>query len=243
MTQAPEIKPEEYRLSGTDWKVHDRERPQPRVVTPGDLSVREPVTPPSDAIVLFDGSNLDAWQSKKDGGPAAWEILDDKTLRVVPKTGDIQTKQEFGDCQLHMEWSAPTEITGDGQKRGNSGVFMMGLYEVQVLDGFDNETYADGITAAIYGQSPPLVNACCKPGEWHIYDIIWKAPRFDGETLMSPATITVMHNGVVVQNHWELLGRTVPQIPVYDIVAETGPIVLQDHRDLVRFRNIWLREL
>lgn len=235
--------PDDYRLPGTDWKVHDGDRPQPRVVTPGNLSTRDAATPPSDAIVLFDGSSLDAWESVKEGGPAKWELLGDGTMRVVSKTGNIQTKQHFGDVQLHVEWAAPTEITGDSQGRGNSGVFMMGLYEIQVLDGYENPTYADGITAAIYGQSPPLVNACCKPGEWHIYDILWTAPRFDGDALKSPAYITVLHNGVVVQNHWEMLGRTVPRVPVYDDPVETGPIVLQDHKDLVSFRNIWVREL
>ena len=235
--------PETYRLPGTDWRVHDKDRPQPPVVTPGDLSTRRPASPPSDAIILFDGTSTDAWQRKADGEPIGWEIQEDGSLMVVPKTGGIVTKQSFGDIQLHLEWAAPVEVVGDGQGRGNSGVFLMDRYEVQVLDSFDNPTYADGSAAAIYGQSPPMVNACCKPGEWHIYDILWTAPRFEGEELASPAFITILHNGVVAQNHWEVLGLTVPKVPHYQPHPPTGPIQLQDHNNPVRYRNIWVREL
>ncbi|HID06710.1 MAG TPA: DUF1080 domain-containing protein [Armatimonadetes bacterium] len=231
-------------LPNSKWRVHDPNRPQPRVVAPGTFSTQEkPGEPPSDAIILFDGTDLSNWVSCKDGGEARWKV-EDGYMEVVPGTGDIQTKEHFGDCQLHIEWMAPVEATGEGQGRGNSGVFMMGLYEIQVLDCYNNPTYADGTTAAIYGQYPPLVNACRPPGEWQTYDIIWEAPRFDGDKLIRPAYVTVLHNGIVVHNHTELIGPTTHRrVLGYKPHPPTGPLRLQDHGCPVRFRNIWYRVL
>lgn len=226
-------------LPGSKYRVHDSNRPQPRVVTPGERLG----DPPSDAIILFDGTDLSNWVSSRDGGPARWKV-ENGYMEVVAGTGDIQTKEHFGDCQLHIEWMAPAEVKGEGQGRGNSGVFMMGLYEIQVLDCYENPTYADGTTAAIYGQFPPLVNACRKPGEWQTYDIIWEAPRFEGDKLIRPAYVTVLHNGIVVHNHVELLGPTGHRtLPKYRPHPPVGPLRLQDHGNPVRFRNIWYRVL
>lgn len=226
-------------LPGSKYRVHDGERPQPRIVTPG----ANPGDPPSDAIILFDGTDLSQWVSARDGGPARWKV-ENGYMEVVPGTGDIQTKEPFGDCQLHLEWAAPAEVVGEGQGRGNSGVFLMGLYEVQILDCYNNITYPDGTTAAIYGQFPPLVNACRPPGEWQTYDILWEAPRFEGEQLVRPAYITVLHNGIVVHNHAALLGPTSHRrILPYRPHPPVGPLRLQDHGNPVRFRNIWYRVL
>lgn len=212
-------------LSGIEW-------PEPRVITPG-ASDRDP---PSDAVVLFGGTDASAWK-----GGDKWTIKDGAL--VVGKSM-IETKQAFGDCQLHIEWSAPTPPTGAGQERGNSGVFF-GPYEIQVLDCFENKTYVDGQAAAVYKQQPPLVNAMRRPGEWNTYDIIWRAPRFaDDGSLQSPAAVTVLHNGVLVQNHFELLGDTpYNRPPRYQRHPEKLPIRLQDHGNPVRFRNIWIREI
>ncbi|MBC8252780.1 MAG: DUF1080 domain-containing protein, partial [Ardenticatenia bacterium] len=171
--------------------------------------------------------------------------MDVAALEVVPRTGSIETKEHFGDCHLHIEWAAPAEVKGESQGRGNSGVFLLGKYEIQVLDSYDNITYADGHTSAIYGQYPPLVNASCGPGEWQTYDIIFVAPRFEGQKLITPAYATVLHNGILVHHHQAILGPTGHKILAsYDVPHDpTGPIVLQDHGDLVRFRNIWLRPI
>jgi hypothetical protein len=178
-----------------------------------------------------------------DGSAAQW-MVDNGVLQVVPKAGDIRSRREFGDCQLHVEWAAPEEVKGSSQGRGNSGVFLMGRYEFQVLDCFDNPTYADGTTGAIYGEFPPLVNACRKPGEWQTYDIIWTAPRFASDKLVSPAYATVFVNGVLVQNHQELTGPTTHRrVEPYVPHPPLGPLKLQDHGDLVRYRNIWYRPL
>jgi hypothetical protein len=206
--------------------------PEPPVVDPGSNG-----TPPSDAIVLFDGTNLDAWE-----GGETWEIKDGY---AIAKAGDITTKESFGDIQLHLEWATPKKVKGEGQGRGNSGVYLMGSYEVQILDSYDNETYFDGQAGAIYKQTPPLVNACRPPGEWQTYDILWTAPRFaeDG-TVKTPAAITVLQNGIVVQNHFELLGSTHwDEPPAYEKHGPTGPIKLQFHKNPVRFRNIWVRKI
>jgi hypothetical protein len=230
-------------LPGQPWRVHDRNRPQPRVVTPGTESTQEqPGRPPSDAIVLFDGSSLAGWVHT-DGRPASWKVENGYT-EVVPRSGNIQTTVHFGDCQLHLEWMASADVRGESQGRSNSGVFLMGRYEIQVLDCYQNPTYADGTTAAIYGQFPPLVNACRRPGEWQTYDLVWIAPRFDGERLLSPAFLTLFHNGVLVHYHRALIGptahrRVIPYTPHPPI----GPLMLQDHGDPVRFRNIWYRPL
>ena len=223
-------------IPGQTFKVHDGTRPQPRVVTPGKCGGA-----PSDAILLFGGGTLDGWTGRD--GAAQWR-LEENFMEVMPGTGNIRTAAEFGDCQLHLEWAAPVVVKGDGQGRGNSGVFMMGRYEIQVLDCFENPTYPDGTTAGIYGEFPPLVNACRAPGEWQTYEIIWIAPRFDGETLLSPARATVIHNGIVVHHDTILTGPTTHRaVAEYKAHPEVGPLELQDHGDLVRFRNIWYRPL
>jgi hypothetical protein len=225
-------------LPGTSYHVHDGTRPQPRVVSPGAASG----APPSDAVILFDGTDLSGWASRDDG-PAQWKV-ENGYMEVVARTGDIHTRAEFGDCQLHVEWAAPAEVVGDSQGRGNSGVFMMGRYEIQVLDCFDNPTYADGTTGAIYGQYPPLVNACRAPGEWQTYDIIWEGPRFEGDLLVRPAYVTVIHNGIVLHHRQELHGGTGHRnTPPYTPHPENGPLKLQDHGNPMRFRNIWYRPL
>lgn len=225
------------------WKIHDGNRPQPPVVDPGYNYQQLPVQPPSDAIVLFDGRDLKQWESTK-GGTALWKV-EDGYMEVVKKTGDIRTRQAFGDCQLHIEWMAPEKVVGHGQERGNSGVFLMGKYEVQVLDSYRNKTYPDGQAAAIYGQYPPLVNACRPPGHWQTYDIIFHAPRFDENgSLLAPARLTVFHNNVLVHDNVELTGPTAHKArPPYKAHAPKLPLSLQDHGNPVRYRNIWIREL
>lgn len=211
-------------LSGIIWT-------EPPVVDPGPVG-----GPPSDAVVLFDGSSLSQWE-----GGERWIVRDGY---ATPMLGDIKTKQLFGDCQLHIEFATPAEVRGEGQGRGNSGVFLADRYEVQVLDSYENKTYFDGQAGALYKTRPPLVNACRKPGEWQAYDIIFQAPRFDEHgQLLKPAYITVLHNGVLVQNHLELLGDTVfDKGPKYTPHGP-GPIRLQYHGDPVRFRNIWVRAI
>lgn len=229
-------------IPGQNFRVHDNDRPQPKVVKPTNLPEISPVTPPSDAIVLFDGSDLTNWEHL-DGSEVKW-ALEDGEMVVTPHTGDIQSKKTFGDIQLHLEWSAPAKIENEGQGRGNSGVFLMNRYEIQVLDCYDNPTYADGTTGAIYGQYPPLVNACCPPGSWNVYDILWKAPVFEGESVVRPAYVTVLHNGVMLHHHTELQGPTMHrETTQYEPHEPTGPIQLQDHGNAVRFRNIWVREI
>lgn len=225
-------------LPGRQWHVHDGNRPQPEIVQPAP----EPGGAPADATVLFDGTDLSAW-TKPDGKEPGWKV-ENGYMEVVPGAGHIQTRERLGDCQLHLEFASPEEIKGESQGRGNSGVFLMGKYEVQVLDGYENPTYADGITAAVYGEFPPLVNVCRAPGQWQSYDILWTAPRFDGVALLSPAYLTVLHNGVAVHNHVALYGPTGHRnVHPYTAHAPTGPLMLQDHGDLVRFRNIWCRPI
>jgi len=226
-------------LPGQKWRVHDSKRPQPPVVAPASI----PGNPPSDAIILFDGKDLSKWRSAWTGGPARWKV-ENGYMEIVPGTGDIQTVEEFGDCQLHIEWMIPEDVKGSGQGRGNSGIFLMGRYEIQVLDSYENQTYADGMAAAIYGQYPPLVNACRKPGEWQTYDIIWIAPRFEGEKLVRPGYLTLIHNGVVVHYHTPIMGLTRHRrFPTYQPHPPVGPLRIQDHGFRVRFRNIWYRPL
>ncbi len=224
-----------------EWQIHDMNRPNPPVITPAPAG--PPVLPPLDAVVLFDGKDLSKWTDAK-GQPARWKV-ENGYFEVVPKTGDIRTAQGFGDCQLHVEWMAPSPAKGEGQDRGNSGVFLMGLYEVQVLDCYDNKTYADGQTAAIYGQYPPFVNACRAPGEWQTYDIVFHRPRFDKDgNVLSPATMTIFHNGVLVHDCAKLTGPTGHHVrPPYKMHADKLPISLQDHGHPVRFRDIWIRSL
>jgi hypothetical protein len=223
------------------WAVHDLNRPLPPVVDPGPAG--PPVPASSDAVVLFDGKDLSQWQDAK-GGPAKWKVKSGY-MEVVAKTGAIRTKQGFGDCQVHVEWAVPAVAVGESQERGNSGVFLMDIYEVQVLDCYDNKTYADGSAASLYGQYPPLVNACRKPGEWQTYDIIFHRPRFDAAgKAVSPARFTVVHNGVLVQDNVELTGPTAHKArPPYAAHGDKLPLSLQDHSNPVRFRNIWLRPL
>jgi len=225
------------------WPIHDEGRPQPPVVDPGP-GMERPAPPPADAIVLFDGKDLAQWRSAKDGSPAKWKV-ENGAMEVVAGTGDIRTERAFGDCQLHVEWATPTPRPGEeGQHRGNSGVFLMGLYEVQVLDSYGNRTYPDGQAASLYGSYPPLVNACRKPGEWQTYDIIFNVPRFDGQKLVSPGYFTVIHNGVIVHNHTALFGETLHKtFPTYHAHPPRGHLLLQDHGNPVRYRNIWYREL
>ena len=221
------------------WHVHDPARPQPPIVTPG-ASFSENAKPPADAIVLFDGTDLSHWRDKKTGGDALWKI--EKGV-MVSASGDIVTTNQFGDIQLHLEFCEPTPPKGDGQGRGNSGVFFMGLYEVQVLDCYQNQTYADGATGGLYGQHPALANACRPPGEWQTYDMVFTAPRFNatGEVL-SPACVTVLLNGVLLQNHQAFRGATNWRVPgKYTPHAAELPLALQYHRNAVSFRNIWVR--
>ena len=227
------------------WAIHDEGRPQPRVVDPGTPSTLERAgTPPADAVVLFDGKSLAHWRTDKDGSAAKW-TLGDGYMEVAPGAGDIRTEQAFGDCQLHVEWAAPAPGKGEGQDRGNSGVFLMGLYEVQVPDSYGSKTYPDGQAAALYGQYPPLVNASRPPGQWQTYDIVFRAPRFDGAgKLTRPARVTVLHNGVLVQDDRPLSGPTAHKArPPYKAQADKLPLKLQDHAHAVRYRNIWVREL
>lgn len=211
-------------LNGIVW-------PEPPVVTPGEGSA-----PPSDAVVLFDGKNFDEWDGAKD-----WKVDADGGFTVK---GNLQTRRKFGDCQLHLEFASPKEVKGSGQGRGNNGVGFMGAkYEIQVLDSYDNKTYPEGQCASVYNQTPPMVNASRKPGEWQSYDILFTAPRFAEGKLARPGYVTVLHNGVVVQNHTEIRGETFfDQAAAYSAHADKLPLVLMYHGNPVRFRNIWLRE-
>ena len=213
---------------------------EPPIVTPGKTDK----DPPSDAIVLFDGKDLSRWRSVSGGSDPKWKIKDGYVV-VVPRTGDIATREEFGDCQLHIEWATPSEVKGEGQERGNSGVFLMERYEVQVLDSYDNKTYYHGQAGAIYKQHAPLVNASRRPSEWQSYDIIFKAPKFDEQgKVIDRARITVLHNGVLIQNNVEIYGNTYHDRPaLYIAHGPKAPLKLQDHGDPLRYRNIWIRPL
>jgi hypothetical protein len=223
------------------WRQHDIRRPRPAAVEPAGSPASAPA--PADAVILFDGANLDAWQTPE-GGRAPWKISGG-FFEVAPGTGPIHTKSRFGDVQLHVEWSAPKPAVGQGQDRGNSGIFLMGLYELQVLDSYRADTYADGQAGAIYGQLPPLSNASRPPGEWQSYDVAFRRPRFDKDgKLTEPARVTLFHNGILVQNNEELFGRTSwLEGQPYEAHPDRGPIQLQDHGHPVRFRNIWIRDL
>ncbi len=236
--QQQQMKPEETE----QWT------PVPKVVTPGQTNQDAP----SDAIVLFDGKNLDQWVNVKDKSPASWKVADG-ILTVDKKAGNIETKRSFKDYQLHLEWRIPSNITGTGQGRGNSGLFLASTgpgdagYELQIMDSYENKTYVNGQAASIYKQYPPLVNAARKPGEWQTYDVVWTAPTFNADgSVKTKAYVTAFHNGVLVQNHSELKGETlyigIPSYKKYD----TAPIKLQAHGDPsepISFRNIWLRDL
>lgn len=233
-----------YAQLQTTWKIHDPNRPLPPVIDPATASTQEsPGHAPSDAVVLFDGKDLSRWVHK-DGGPAKWKV-ENGYAEVAAKTGYIYTRDSFGDCQLHVEFAEPVPPKGESQERGNSGVFLMGLYEIQVLDTYENKTYADGMASAVYGQYPPLVNASRPPGRWQSYDIVFHGPRFDPEgKLLRAARVTVLHNGVLVQDNVELSGPTAHgERPPYKAQPDKLPLALQDHGNPVRYRNIWIREL
>lgn len=221
-------------------RIHDPDRPQPPVVDPGPETAPAPAT--SDAIVLFDGTDLDEWQAP-DGSEPRWKVVDG-SVQVVPGAGDIQTKRTFGDVQAHIEYKAYPDSPGSGQSRSNSGIFF-GPYEVQLLDSYENETYADGMNASIYGQYPPLVNASRPPGEWQTYDIVFRAPSFEEDgTVREPARITLFHNGVLVQDNEKPVGPTSHGRRTPYGAHGKVPVQLQDHRDdPVHFRNIWVREV
>ena len=221
-----------------EWAVHDLDRPQPVMVEPGPAVS---IAPPSDAIVLFDGTDLSEWEHLS-GDPAAW-VVKDGYMEVAPRSGSIRTRAGFGDVQLHIEWSTPN--SGSGQDSGNSGVYFMHTYEVQVLNSHGNETYPDGQAAAIYGQYPPLVNASRPPDSWQSYDIVFRRPRFDDQgQVASPARLTVFHNGVLVQDNVTLTGPTGHRSrPPYSAHEDRLPLVLQDHNEPTRYRNVWIRDL
>lgn len=226
-------KPNNPKLPGVPWVVHDGTRPQPRKVeTTGAVSVKAP----TDAKVLFDGSNLDAWTGSE------WRI-EDGIMIASPK--NIRTKEQFRDFQMHIEWRIPKVRHVNGQQGGNSGVFLMGLYEVQILASHENKTYPDGQAGGMYGQFPPLVNASAPKGDWNSYDIVFKAPRYEGEKVVEPAKLTLLHNGVLLHNAKEYYGPTshkkLAKYPAKH--PEKGPIGLQWHGDPIEFRNIWIREV
>jgi hypothetical protein len=225
-------------IPGTPFHVHDGKRPQPRVIESGGAVA---VKPPSDAVVLFDGTNSDAWVAAN-GGESPWKIQDGV---MIANGADIRTKDEFGAIQLHFEWRLPADRKVNGQSGGNSGCFLMGLYEVQVLQSHTNQTYPDGQACALYGQLPPLVNATSPQGEWNSYDITFTPPVYEGEKVITPAKVTVIHNGVVVQNGESFIGTTTHQkLASYPPKhPEAGPIRLQFHGDPMEFRNIWVRPL
>jgi len=212
--------------------------PQPRIVAPAKTITE----PPSDAIILFDGKDLSSWLAA-DGTAAQWTVSGGETT-VAPGKGEIKTKQTFGDMQLHIEWASPIKVESEGQGRGNSGIFIQERYELQVLDNYENKTYANGQAGSIYKQGMPLVNACRKPGEWQMYDVIYTVPRFNKEgRVIETAKITVLHNGILVQNNFAIVGPTeFIGFPVYKEHGK-GAIKLQDHGNLVKYRNIWVREL
>ena len=220
--------------NATSFAADKPKLPEPPVIDPGP-----PGGPPSDAIVLFDGQDLSKWRNAKMDA-AGWKV--ENGYMEVARTGDILTKEEFGDIQLHVEWAAPAEVKGEGQGRGNSGVYLMGRYEIQVLDCFNNKTYPDGQTAAFYLNSAPLVNACRKPGEWQTYEIIFHAPKPQPDGQVKPGSFTVLHNGVLVQDHIPIKGEATTSAALKG-VATQGPLVLQDHGNPVRYRNIWLRKI
>jgi len=227
-------------IPGTPWRIHDASRPHPRMVTPGAT----PGAPPADAIVLFDGKDLSKWASARNGQDAAWPVKDGY-FETGAGSGSIVTRDKFGDVQLHLEWATPSPAKGASQDRGNSGVIFMGRYEVQVLDSYENVTYADGQAASIYGEYPPLVNVAKKPGEWQTYDIIFEAPKFNNNMVIAPAYVTVIWNGVLVQHRRAVMGSTSATATVHQYTPHDPelPLSLQDHNHPVRYRNVWIRRL
>jgi hypothetical protein len=227
------------------WAIHDHNRPQPKLVTPGTFSSQEqPGKPPSDAVILFDGTDLSKWEADEgEGVPTKW-VIKDGAMECVPGSGYIRTREKFGDCQLHVEWAAPTKVQGNSQGRGNSGVFLMGLVEVQVLDNYNNPTYADGFAASVYGVNPPLANALRPPGEFQTYDIVFRRPLYKEGQEIDPGYVTVFANGVLMQDHTRLEGPTGHMARSKPgPFPDAGPLKLQDHGNPVRYRNIWYRPL
>ena len=227
------------------WAIHDRNRPQPPVITPGTFSTQEQAgTPPSDAVILFDGTDLSKWEADEGTSvPTKW-VIRDGAMECVPGSGYIRTKDKIGDCQLHVEWAAPTKVEGNSQGRGNSGVFLMGLVEVQVLDNYNNPTYPDGTAGAVYGVNPPFVNALRPPGEFQTYDIVFRRPIYKDGQQVDPGSVTVFENGVLVQDHTRLEGGTGHMARSKPgPFPDAGPLKLQDHGNPVRYRNIWYRPL
>ncbi len=232
--------------TGHSWLVNDVDRPAPPVITPGTESTPDkPGKAPSDAVVLFDGNDISNWVPVN-GNQLRW-IAQDGYMISQGRAGDIKTKQSFGSCQLHLEFATPSVIQGTSQGRGNSGVFLMSTYEVQILDSYENKTYPDGQCGALYGRNVPLVNACRKPGEWQSYDIIFHRPVFNGNEVAKKATFTIFQNGVLIQDHVELSGGTgwidEHTITNYEPHADKLPLLLQYHNNPIKFRNIWIREL
>jgi hypothetical protein len=227
------------------WAVHDGNRPQPKIITPGSFSTQaQPGKPPSDANILFDGTDLTKWEADSgEGVPTKW-VIKDGAMECVPGSGYIRTKEKLGDCQLHIEWAAPSNVKGDSQGRGNSGVFLMGMVEIQVLDNYNNPTYADGMAGSVYSVMPPLVNALRPPGEFQTYDIVFRRPIYKDGKVLDPGYVTVMLNGVLVQDHTMIeggtghMGRAKP-----GAFPARGPLKFQDHGNPVRFRNVWYRDL
>ncbi len=221
------------KLPWCEWLVHDPDRPAPKRVDPGPAGPPAPV--PADAVVLFDGKDLSAWQPSEDK-------VEDGC--IVTGHGNLTSKQNFGDCQIHVEWMAPAHFQGPWYNQGNNGVFLMGLYEIQIFDSFNEKIYPDGQAAAIYGQTPPLVNATRPPGQWQTYDIVFKAPVFDGGKLVKPARVTIFHNGLLAQLNEEIHGETGHRIiPEYKQKISRGPLAFGGHDCPVRFRNVWVRPL
>jgi len=233
-------------LAGLPYRVHDPGRPHPPVVTPSAV----PGGAPSDAIVLFDGTDLSKWTSAKltpgvelIAAPAPWKV-ENGYMEVVPGKGAIATKEKFGDVQLHVEWATPAAVSGNSQGRGNSGIFLQGRYETQVLDSYQNPTYADGQAGAIYGQWPPLANPARKPGEWQVYDIVFEAPRFEGQNLVKAAYVTVFLNGVLMHNRKEIMGPTQHRLLAkYEPQPAEDSLAIQNHGNPDRYRNIWIRRI
>jgi len=227
------------------WAIHDRNRPQPKLVTPGTFSSQEqPGQPPSDAIVLVKGTDLSKWEADKgEVVPTKW-VVKNGAMECVPGSGYIRTREKFGDCQLHVEWAAPTKVQGESQGRGNSGVFLMGQVEVQVLDNYNNPTYADGFAGSVYGVNPPMANALRPPGEYQVYDIVFRRPIYKNGQVVDPGYVTVFLNGVLVEDHTQLEGPTGHMARAKPgPLGDVGPLKLQDHGNPVRYRNIWYRPL
>jgi hypothetical protein len=238
---AQEQHPEGPTPPGARWAVHSWSRPRPPIVQPAPAGV--PVRAPGDAIVLFDGHGLEQWMAE-DSSAAKWKATAG-FIECVPGTGSLISRRGFGDMQLHIEFATPTPPHGESQERGNSGVFLMGRYEIQVLDSYQNDTYPDGQAGAVYGQTPPLVNASRGPGQWQTYDIVFHRPHFNADgSVHDPARVTVLHNGVLIQDNTVITGHTVHMaIARYEAHPDRASLVLQDHANRIRYRNVWVREL